>query len=103
MTWWLWLLLALAALATFVVIGVQLWRAVRRFFAAAAEAGELLQRLAPTEDPPSPALARPVLASPGELGVALNRREANLEARRLRRWRRADAAHERWRRVGLRD
>jgi len=101
MTWWLWLVLVVAALATFALIAVHLWRRARRFFAAAGEAGELMSELVDHDAPGTP-LAPPVLADPAQLLVAWEKREANLLARQQRRWRRAETARERWHRVGLR-
>ncbi|HLV05463.1 hypothetical protein [uncultured Georgenia sp.] len=103
MTWWLWLVLVLAALALFAVLGVRLWRkgkALLTELQALTELGERLADIAGTE-PPEPFVPA-YLAPPGALAAARDRREDNLRARRERRAARAEQALSRWQRLGLR-
>ncbi len=103
MTWWLWLVLALAALALFALLGVRLWRKGKALLTELQALSELGARLAEVTGGPVPEPFVPgYLASPGALAAVQDRREANLRARRERRADRAEAALRRWRRLGLR-
>ncbi len=103
MTWWLWLLLVLAALALYAVIGLGLWRRGKALLAELRVLSELGERLAAVTgtEPPAPVVPA-YLAGPGEIAAARHQREDNLRARRERRTARAAQAMARWRRVGLR-
>lgn len=103
MTWWLWLLLVLAALVLFAVLGLRLWRKGKALLTEMQALSELGARLADVTgaEPPAP-LVPGYLATPGALAEVRHRREVNLRARAERRRARADRALARWRRLGLR-
>ncbi len=103
MTWWLWLLLVLAALVLFAVLGLRLWRKGKTLFTEVQALSELGERLAAITgaEPPAPVVPG-YLATPGALAQVRHRREENLRARRTRRRVRADSAFTRWRGLGLR-
>ncbi|QDB79196.1 hypothetical protein FHE66_04270 [Georgenia sp. 311] len=104
MTWWLWLLLVLVALAVFAVLGVRLWhkgKALFREMQALSEVGERLAAIT-GDEPPAPVVLPGFLAGPAELAEARLARAQNLAARRARRHDRAQTAITRWRRLGLR-
>ncbi|WP_152189626.1 hypothetical protein [Georgenia satyanarayanai] len=103
MTWWLWLLLVLAALALYAVIGLGLWRRVKVLLAELRGLEQLSERLAAVTgaEPPAP-IVPSYLAPPAEVAEARHLRQDNLRARRERRAARAAQAMARWRRVGLR-
>ncbi|HLS73163.1 MAG TPA: hypothetical protein VK046_05280 [Actinomycetaceae bacterium] len=103
MTWWLWLVLVLAALAVFAVLGVGLWRRGKALLAELQQLGAVAERLSQITgvEPPPPVVPGYLLA-PGELSETRHRRERNLRARRLRRAERGAAAVARWQQLGLR-
>lgn len=103
MTWWLWLVLVLAALALYAVIGLGLWRRGKALLAELRGLEQLSERLAAVTgtEPPAP-IVPAYLAPPAEVAEARHRRQLNLRARRERRADRAAQAMTRWRRVGLR-
>ncbi|MCM3659879.1 hypothetical protein M3148_02540 [Georgenia satyanarayanai] len=103
MTWWLWLVLVLAALALYAVVGLGLWRRAKVLLGELRVLSELSERLAAVTGTEPPAAVVPAyLAPPAEVAEAGHRRQANLRARRERRADRAAQAMTRWRRVGLR-
>ncbi|WP_413450121.1 hypothetical protein AA0Y32_05570 [Georgenia phoenicis] len=103
MTWWLWLLLVLAALALYALIGLGLWRRGKALLAELRGLEQLSERLAAVTgaEPPAP-IVPAYLAPPAEVAEARHRRAANLRARRERRAARAELGVARWRRLGLR-
>lgn len=103
MTWWLWLLLVLAALALYAVIGVGLWRRGKVLLRELGTLSALSERLAEVtgSEPPAPVVPA-YLAPPAATSEARYQRWQNLAARRARRAARAEAGVARWRRLGLR-
>jgi len=103
MTWWLWLLLVLAALVTFTLIGLHLWRRGKALLTEMQALSELGERLAAVTgaEPPAPVVPA-YLASPAVLAEAREQRRENLRERGRRRSARAAAAVSRWQRLGLR-
>lgn len=103
MTWWLWLVLVLAALVLFALLGLSLWRRGKALLAELGKLSAVAERLAQITDTPPPALIVPAYLAPaGEVAEARHTRRENLRARRERRQARAAVAVARWRRVGLR-
>lgn len=102
MTWWLWLVLVIAALALFAVLGLRLWRKGKVLLAEMQSLSELGERLSDvTGSEPPPPIVPAYLATPGALAEARHRREENLRERHHRRHVRASAAFTRWRQLGL--
>lgn len=104
MTWWLWLLLALGALAVFVLLGLSLWRRARALLAELRALEKVAGPLAELagHDPAPPVTLPGFLAGPAELAETSQRRQRNRAARRERRQQRAATAQRRWARLGLR-
>lgn len=102
MTWWLWLLLVLAALAVFAVLGVGLWRRGKALLAELQQLGAVAEKLSEiTGAEPPPPVVPGYLLAPGELSEARHRRLQNLRTRRLRRADRGQRAVDRWHQLGL--
>ncbi|WP_324653914.1 hypothetical protein [Georgenia sp. H159] len=102
MTWWLWLVLVIAALALLALLGLRLWRKGKVLLAELEALSVLGERLsAVTGSEPPPPIVPAYLAAPGVIAEARHRRAENLRERRHRRHVRAAAAFARWRRLGL--
>ncbi len=103
MTWWLWLVLVLAALAVFAVLGVGLWRRGKTLLAELQQLGAVAEKLSEiTGTEPPPPVVPGYLLAPGEIAEARHRRWRNLRARRERRAQRGERAVARWHQLGLR-
>ena len=103
MTWWLWLLLVLAALGLYALLGLGLWRRGKALLAELRELSAVAERLSDITGTKPPAPIVPAyLARPAELAEARQGRRENLRARRERRSARGTLAVHRWKRLGLR-